>query len=434
MHILLLLLLTAPLRAQEAGPASSSETAPPVLVPGEDAAPEAGQDEPAESVDDAASTGHGEDEAPTPELTGPASAEEPPTLETESEPADSHPLDPPAIEPRAATELQPAPASVHDASPGHPEEPAHPPSLGHRIEPQSNPGAAPSAPPSALTPQAPYLAEPYGWLTTAPSPPTPTAPAQVSVHTAPSPLAAYLLPLPERGAGTAMRFLFWLLLMLLVDAQLHRFRARLLPEGVLPTSVALLSQALRLVALFAALLVIAALLPPSLLPILPLAMLGGALAIGVSVWTVLPDVWSGVMLSVEQRLQPGQWIRVGELAGEIERIGYRATTIRDRHGTRVLIPNRRLGAEAIAADEVRWPEVEIDVPVPTRLSPEQVRAVLDEAVMLSPFLAPACDPALMQREFTPPVWRVRARIVEAHWADEFEGALRERVRELLEEP
>ncbi|TNE86518.1 MAG: mechanosensitive ion channel [Deltaproteobacteria bacterium] len=290
------------------------------------------------------------------------------------------------------------------------------------------PAPAPAPAPRSSSDLLPFPFD-FGW--TSPQPATP-APTQVHVQAAETPWANYVLPLPQRGFGTALRLLVWVLFALFAELQLNRLRRRLLRTGVLPAALTLGAQALRLVAMFGGVLVLAALLPESMLPVLPIAMLGGALAIGVSVWTVLPDVWSGVLLSVEQRLLPGQWIRTGDLSGEVEQVGLRATQIVDRHGGRILIPNRHLTAEAFTAEEVRWPPVDIAVPVPPELSAEEARALLNEAVMLSPFLAPNSDAALVQEQFAPPIWRVRARIVEAHWADEFEGALRERVRELLE--
>jgi small-conductance mechanosensitive channel len=238
--------------------------------------------------------------------------------------------------------------------------------------------------------------------------------------------------MPSRGLGTVLRLGLWLVILALVGRQLGRARDRLLPTGLLPTTVLLLQQALRLAAIFLGLLLLAALLPEALLPIVPIAMLGAAAAMGLSLWTLLPDLWAGLVLAVERRIIPGQWVHSDQVAGEVSQLGIRATVLIDRDGGRIVVPNRALLHTPLVADEVHWPPVEITVPVPPELSPEAVRQLLMEAVWLSPFLAPDQEPALVQEGFTPPTWRVRARIVEAHWADEFEGALRERVRELLE--
>lgn len=275
----------------------------------------------------------------------------------------------------------------------------------------------------------------FGWAAptaSSPAPVTGPVPVPVQIQQVEGPWASYQIPLPERGLRAALRLLFWLLAAVLASRQLGRIREGLLPSGLLPSAAALGEQILRLAAILTGVLLLAAILPEALLPILPLAALGGALALGVSVWTVLPDLWAGVLLSVEQRVRAGQWIRAGDLAGEVVFVGLRSTQILERSGGLVLVPNRMLIEQAVASDAVNWPPVDIAVPVPESLSTEQVRELLQEAVLLSPFLAPDEEPALIQEQFHPPIWRVRARIVEAHWADEFEGALRERVRELLE--
>lgn len=368
-----------------------------------------------------------------------------------TEPAEP-PIEPASIpiEPQPEVEVEPTMEPPAEPAPPlaelpHPAlepsvEPAHEPTLAHdpsHVEPSTPEDPSPAAGPTPVTPSAePLLPFPFdfGWSVPTTSTPasTPSIPVSNQAAAPTNPWLDYLLPVPSRGPNTVIRLLFWLMICGIASRQLTRIKAKLLPRGLLPTAAALTLQMLRLIAILLAILVLMAILPEALLPIVPIAMLGAALAVGMSVWTVLPDLWAGVLIAVEQRIAVGQWLQTGEISGEVQWMGLRSTELKDREGRTIIVPNHVLMHNAIASDVTHWPPVDIVVPVPEELSTEQVRELLLEAVLLSPFLAPKEEPTLVQAELQPPIWRVRARIVEAHWADEFEGALRERVRELLE--
>jgi len=239
--------------------------------------------------------------------------------------------------------------------------------------------------------------------------------------------------LPMRGARNGFLLLLVTLLAILGADAVARIRKRLLDDGLLPRVAVFTQITLRAVAILAALGAIAAFLPRSLAPALPLVVLAGAVAIGWSARDFLPDAVAGVLLVMEYRIRPGQWITGDGYTGVVEGIGLRATWIRDALGRQVAIPNRRLLGAPVTADVERWPVVEVTVDVPEGYPSARVRDLLREAVLLAPWLAPADDPVVVGESGERGRWRVRARLLEGRYAACFEGSLRERVGELLED-
>jgi small-conductance mechanosensitive channel len=80
------------------------------------------------------------------------------------------------------------------------------------------------------------------------------------------------------------------------------------------------------------------------IPFTAFAFLGGTLAIGIGfgAQNLLKNFISGVILSLERPFKVGDLIEVGDIIGNILRIGLRATVIRHFDGTDTLVPNSTL--------------------------------------------------------------------------------------------
>ena len=154
---------------------------------------------------------------------------------------------------------------------------------------------------------------------------------------------------------------------------------------------------------------------------------------GWSLVTWLPDIWGGVLLAVEQPLEPGQWIRVGSAEGEVQWVGMRSTLIKDRSGRTMRIPNSALINGPLSIDEVPWPAATVTLETPSAWSDEQARTCIEDAVQMSAFLAPGEDVSILQIHREPPTWTVTSRIVDTCFADDFQATLLAHVR-AVEQP
>ena len=128
----------------------------------------------------------------------------------------------------------------------------------------------------------------------------------------------------------------------------------------------------------------------------------------------------------------GRWI-VGEgFGGEVVVVGLRATVIRDERGLEHSVPNRRLSG-AIAESPGPWTQVEVALSLPPEFDSDQVRAVLREAALISPWVASTAVEVLGDPRGEGN-WKVRAHLLEGRFTARFEGALRERAMGVLLAP
>ena len=70
-------------------------------------------------------------------------------------------------------------------------------------------------------------------------------------------------------------------------------------------------------------------------------LLTGAFGVGVGfgLQTIVNNFVSGIILLLERPIQVGDTIQIGQLSGEIRRIGIRSSTVRTSDGAEVIVPN-----------------------------------------------------------------------------------------------
>jgi len=96
-----------------------------------------------------------------------------------------------------------------------------------------------------------------------------------------------------------------------------------------------------------------------------LALLASVLGVGVGfgLQGLVNNFVSGIVITVERPVRPGDFIRIGELTGTVERISARSTQIRTRDNVAIVVPNARL----LDSEVVNWtlgdPKSRIHVPV-----------------------------------------------------------------------
>jgi len=93
--------------------------------------------------------------------------------------------------------------------------------------------------------------------------------------------------------------------------------------------------------------------------------LAGALGVGIGfgLQSVVNNFISGLILLVERPVHVGDTVEVGELLGQVRRIGIRASTVHTRQGADIIVPNSQFISERVTnwtlSDQMR----RIDLPV-----------------------------------------------------------------------
>jgi potassium-dependent mechanosensitive channel len=110
--------------------------------------------------------------------------------------------------------------------------------------------------------------------------------------------------------------------------------------------------------------------------------LAGAFGVGIGfgLQSVVNNFVSGLILLFERPIRVGDIVEVGDLQGEVSRIGIRASTVRTYRGADIIVPNAQLVTERVtnwtASDRRR--RIDIPVGVDYGSAPEKVVEVLEE--------------------------------------------------------
>lgn len=123
--------------------------------------------------------------------------------------------------------------------------------------------------------------------------------------------------------------------------------------------------------------------------------------IGFGLQSIANNVVSGVLIGLERPIRPGDFVRVGELEGTVQRIGARSTAILTLDRVTILVPNSRF----LESEVVNWshgdPTSRIHVPVGVAYSSDvaRVRAALLEAARGHPDVLADPRPEVQLRRF-----------------------------------
>jgi phage tail protein X len=241
-----------------------------------------------------------------------------------------------------------------------------------------------------------------------------------------------ILPLgPRPGLRNAIPLGFVAILCVVLATVFRRSARDLRSSGIIPQVLRTSEVVFRLLAAAFGIAAIGALVPPALSPALPVVIVAAAIAAGWSARDVLQDLVAGVFLGVEGQLRAGHWVRGEKYSGTVEAMGLRVTWLRDVYGRRIVVPNRVLLAQPLVADDNPWPRIQFTVAMPSDASTRTVRAALEEAILVSPWVAPTPDVEVHPDGIDPGHWHIAVRLLDSQYADRFQGLLRERVEEIL---
>jgi small-conductance mechanosensitive channel len=122
-----------------------------------------------------------------------------------------------------------------------------------------------------------------------------------------------------------------------------------------------------------------------------ITLLGGAFGIGVGfgLQNIVNNFVSGLIVLFERPVRVGDAVQVGDVQGEVRRIGIRSTTVRTWEGAEAIVPNSMLVADRVTnwtpAEQCRRLDIPVNVAYGT--APDQVLKVLDEVARAHPDVA-----------------------------------------------
>jgi small-conductance mechanosensitive channel len=159
------------------------------------------------------------------------------------------------------------------------------------------------------------------------------------------------------------------------------------------------------------------------------ALLAGAFGVGIGfgLQNIVNNFVSGLILLTERPVEVGDTISMGEVFGEVRRIGIRSSTVSTWQGAEVIVPN----AELVSEQVINWTHsnrrrrLEIPVGVAYGSDPKRVMAVLLEVMEANPGILPDPEPYVLFTGFGDSSLNFEGRA----WTDEFD--LFQRVRSEL---
>jgi small-conductance mechanosensitive channel/CRP-like cAMP-binding protein len=119
--------------------------------------------------------------------------------------------------------------------------------------------------------------------------------------------------------------------------------------------------------------------------------------VGFALKDTLGNVIGGLSLQTDRSIQPGDWVRVGEVEGRVVDIRWRYTAIETRNGETLIVPNGVLTNEKVlvlgrrVAGPVLWRRW-LHFQVEFRQPPHEVVRVVEEALVQAPLDRVAADP------------------------------------------
>jgi small-conductance mechanosensitive channel len=132
-----------------------------------------------------------------------------------------------------------------------------------------------------------------------------------------------------------------------------------------------------------------------------ITLLGGAFGIGVGfgLQNIVNNFVSGLIVLFERPVRVGDAVQIGDVHGEVRRIGIRSTTVRAWEGAEVIVPNSMLVAERVTNWTPAEPRRRLDIPVNVAYgtAPDKVLKVLTEVAHGHPDVAqtPAPQPLFL---------------------------------------
>jgi len=148
--------------------------------------------------------------------------------------------------------------------------------------------------------------------------------------------------------------------------------------------------------------------------------LAGAFGVGLGfgLQGMVNNFVSGLIVLLERPMQVGDAIQMGDVAGEVRRIGIRSTTVLTAEGADVIVPNASLVAEKVTNWTLSRHVRRVDVPVGVAYGtpPEKVLELLRGVAAAHPHVLVQPAPEALFLEFADSALKFELRA----WTDRFD--------------
>uniref|UniRef100_B8HPQ5 Cyclic nucleotide-regulated small mechanosensitive ion channel n=1 Tax=Cyanothece sp. (strain PCC 7425 / ATCC 29141) TaxID=395961 RepID=B8HPQ5_CYAP4 len=151
----------------------------------------------------------------------------------------------------------------------------------------------------------------------------------------------------------------------------------------------------------------------------------GSLVIALALQDTLSNLVSGFLLIIESPFKVGDWIKVGELEGEVIEINWRAVRIKTLDKDIIIIPNGNLGKENICNYTLHDPlhVVRMYMPISYEEHPDRVIQVLQDVALsvdgIEPQPLPDIDPQAYKNSYIE--YEIRFCITDYSRLEEIKG-------------
>ncbi|MHB0877318.1 MAG: mechanosensitive ion channel family protein [Anaerolineae bacterium] len=135
-------------------------------------------------------------------------------------------------------------------------------------------------------------------------------------------------------------------------------------------------------------------------PVGPLVASAGIVGIAIAVGSqaLVRDVLAGLFILVENQFVIGEQVKIAGVSGEVERVGLRATWLRDSLGQLHVVPNSTIGVVTNLSRQ--YAVVAVRLAMSATMGPEQIAAALEKVTA-----AAAADAELGPLLLAAPFWR-----------------------------
>ena len=127
----------------------------------------------------------------------------------------------------------------------------------------------------------------------------------------------------------------------------------------------------------------------------------GAVVIGFALQDTLGNLFAGLAIQIEKPFRVGHWVHVAGTDGLVTEITWRATKMRTRAGNFVIVPNSSLAKDTITnySEPTVHTRIVIDVGVSYDAAPNDVKAVILDAIRDEPLLCADRQPEVLMADF-----------------------------------
>lgn len=99
-------------------------------------------------------------------------------------------------------------------------------------------------------------------------------------------------------------------------------------------------------------------------------------AIGFGAQSLVKDLLAGIFIVFEDQYGVGDWVEIGSVSGEVEKVGLRVTEVRDIHGTLWFVRNGEINEVGNASQD--WAAALLDFPFAYESNVDQVQGILSD--------------------------------------------------------